>query len=124
MKGTMKVAVMNGIGQMGYTNRDIPQPKDNEVLVKLEYVGICGSDMHYYETGRIGDYVVEPPFVLGHEPGGTVVEVGKNVKHLKVGDRVALEPGPPRGPPAPRRESGCSGSCGTWKNLRTVRVLS
>lgn len=93
MKGTMKVAVMNGIGQMGYTNRDIPQPKDNEVLVKLEYVGICGSDMHYYETGRIGDYVVEPPFVLGHEPGGTVVEVGKNVKHLKVGDRVALEPG-------------------------------
>ena len=55
MKGTMKVAVMNGIGQMGYTNRDIPQPKDNEVLVKLEYVGICGSDMHYYETGRIGD---------------------------------------------------------------------
>lgn len=41
MKGTMKVAVMNGIGQMGYTNRDIPQPKDNEVLVKLEYVGIC-----------------------------------------------------------------------------------
>ena len=43
MKGTMKVAVMNGIGQMGYTNRDIPQPKDNEVLVKLEYVGICGS---------------------------------------------------------------------------------
>lgn len=90
MKGTMKVAVMNGIGQMGYTNRDIPQPKDNEVLVKLEYVGICGSDMHYYETGRIGDYVVEPPFVLGHEPGGTVVEVGKNVKHLKVGDRVAF----------------------------------
>lgn len=67
--------------------------KENEVLVKLEYVGICGSDLHYYETGAIGDYVVEPPFVLGHEPGGTVVEVGKNVKNLKVGDRVALEPG-------------------------------
>lgn len=49
--------------------------------------------MHYYETGRIGDYIVKPPFVLGHEPGGTVVEVGKGVKHLKVGDRVALEPG-------------------------------
>ena len=63
------------------------------ILVKLEYVGICGSDLHYYETGAIGDYVVEPPFVLGHEPGGTVVEVGKNVKNLKVGDRVALEPG-------------------------------
>lgn len=93
MEGQMKVAVMNGIGQMGFEERDIPTAKDDEVLVKLEYVGICGSDLHYYETGAIGDYVVEPPFVLGHEPGGVVVEVGKNVKHLKVGDRVALEPG-------------------------------
>ena len=89
----MKVAVMLGIGKMGFEERDIPQPKDDEVLVKLEYVGICGSDLHYYESGAIGDYVVKPPFVLGHEPGGTVVEVGKNVTHLKVGDRVALEPG-------------------------------
>jgi L-iditol 2-dehydrogenase len=62
-------------------------------LVKLEYVGICGSDMHFYENGRIGDYIVKPPFVLGHEPGGVVVEVGSAVKHLKIGDRVALEPG-------------------------------
>ena len=93
MKGTMKTAVMLGIGKMGFEERQIPVPKDNEVLVKLEYVGICGSDLHYYETGAIGDYVVKPPFVLGHEPGGTVVEVGKDVKHLNVGDRVALEPG-------------------------------
>jgi len=89
----MKVAVMNGIGKMGFEERAIPKPKSNEVLVKLEYVGICGSDLHYYETGRIGDYIVEPPFVLGHEPGGVVVEVGKDVEHLKAGDRVALEPG-------------------------------
>lgn len=93
MNGKMKVAVMTGIGKIAYTERPIPQPKDNEVLVKLDYVGICGSDMHYYETGRIGYYVVKPPFVLGHEPGGVVVEVGANVKHLKVGDKVALEPG-------------------------------
>lgn len=93
MKKMMKVAVMNGIGKMGFVEREVPQPADNEVLVRLEYVGICGSDMHYYETGRIGNYVVEPPFVLGHEPGGVVVEVGKDVRHLKVGDRVALEPG-------------------------------
>ena len=93
MDGKMKVAVMTGIGKMGFEERDIPKPAADEVLVKLEYVGICGSDMHYYETGAIGDYVVEPPFVLGHEPGGTVVEVGADVKHLKVGDRVALEPG-------------------------------
>lgn len=93
MEGKMKVAVMNGIGKMGFEERNIPNPKANEVLVKLEYVGICGSDLHYYETGAIGDYVVEPPFVLGHEPGGVVVEVGEAVHHLKVGDRVALEPG-------------------------------
>jgi L-iditol 2-dehydrogenase len=93
MNGTMKVAVMTGLNKMAYVERDIPRPKASEVLVKLEYVGICGSDMHYYETGRIGDYIVKPPFVLGHEPGGTVVEVGGDVKHLKAGDRVALEPG-------------------------------
>ncbi len=89
----MKVAVMLGIGKMGFEERPIPQTRPNEVLVKLEYVGICGSDIHYYETGRIGNYIVEPPFVLGHESSGTVVEVGCDVKHLKVGDKVALEPG-------------------------------
>ena len=89
----MKTAVMLGIGKMGFEERDIPQIKEDEVLIKLEYVGICGSDLHYYERGAIGDYVVKPPFILGHEPGGTVVEVGEKVKNLKVGDRVALEPG-------------------------------
>lgn len=84
---------MEGIGKIGFEERSIPVPKADEVLVKLDYVGICGSDLHYYETGAIGDYVVEPPFVLGHEPGGVVVEVGADVKHLQVGDRVALEPG-------------------------------
>lgn len=93
MEGKMKVAVMTAIGEMGFEEREIPKPKDNEVLVKLEYVGICGSDLHYYESGAIGDFIVEPPFVLGHEPGGTVIEVGKDVTHLKAGDRVALEPG-------------------------------
>lgn len=77
MEGKMKVAVMEGIGRIGYTEREIPKPKQGEVLVKLEYVGICGSDLHYYESGAIGDYVVKPPFVLGHEPGGVVVEAGE-----------------------------------------------
>lgn len=89
----MKVAIMTEIGKLAYIERDIPTPGDHEALVKLEYVGICGSDMHYYETGAIGDFIVKPPFVLGHEPGGTVVAIGKDVKNLAVGDRVALEPG-------------------------------
>ncbi len=93
MDGNMKVAVMTDIGKVEIQHRPIPVPKDDEVLVKIDYVGICGSDVHYFETGAIGSYVVEPPFVLGHESGGTVIEVGAGVKHLKPGDKVALEPG-------------------------------
>ena len=93
MQGTMLAAAMRGIGQMELLRRPIPVPKEDEVLVRLEYVGICGSDIHYYESGRIGDKAVAFPFVLGHEPAGVVVETGAKVRHLAVGDRVALEPG-------------------------------
>ena len=93
MKGMMKTAVMTAIGKMELTERPIPSPAPGEVLVKVEYVGICGSDLHYFESGRIGDYVVKPPFVLGHEAGGVVVETGEGVTDLAPGDRVALEPG-------------------------------
>ena len=93
MKGNMKTAVMTDIGRVELTERPIPTPGPEEALIKVECVGICGSDLHYFETGRIGDYVVKPPFVLGHEAGGIVVETGRNVTGLKPGDRVALEPG-------------------------------
>ena len=84
---------MTSLQKVVIENRDIPILEDDEVLVQVEYVGICGSDLHYFESGRIGDFVVKPPFVLGHEAAGTVVETGKNVKHLKKGDRVCMEPG-------------------------------
>lgn len=93
MEGKMRVAVMTGIKEIELTERDIPKPKEDEVLVRVEYVGVCGSDLHYYEAGGIGDNIVKPPFVLGHEAGGRVVETGSKVTNLKVGDRVALEPG-------------------------------
>ncbi len=93
MEKMMKTAVMQGIGKMELIKRPIPDPKEDEALVKVEYVGICGSDLHYYESGAIGDYVVKPPFVLGHECGGTVVKVGSKVTNVKPGDKVALEPG-------------------------------
>lgn len=75
--------------------REVPMPvaKPGQVIVKVEYVGICGSDSHYLETGRIGDFVVEGDFILGHECAGTVIEIGEQVSSLKIGDRVALEPG-------------------------------
>lgn len=93
MERTMKTAIMTALNKIEFTEREIPKPKDNEVLVKLEYIGVCGSDLHYYEHGAIGNFIVKTPFVLGHECAGTVVEIGSKVKELKVGDRVALEPG-------------------------------
>lgn len=93
MDGKMKVAVMTDIKKIEFEERAIPTPQKDEVLVKVEYVGVCGSDLHYFEHGRVSNFIVEPPFVLGHESAGVVVEVGEDVHHLKVGDRVALEPG-------------------------------
>lgn len=93
MNATMKTAVMTDLMNIEIQERTIPVPDEEEVLVKIEYVGICGSDLHYYEKGRIGDFIVEPPFVLGHEAAGIVVEIGSRVTNLKIGDRVALEPG-------------------------------
>ncbi|NXL90962.1 DHSO dehydrogenase, partial [Alectura lathami] len=77
-------------------DRPIPEPGPNEVLLRMHSVGICGSDVHYWQHGRIGDFVVKEPMVLGHEASGTVVKVGSGVTHLKAGDRVAIEPGVPR----------------------------
>ena len=67
----------------------------HDVRIKMHTVGICGSDVHYYTHGAIGQFVVRAPMVLGHEAAGTVVEVGSDVKYLKVGDRVCMEPGIP-----------------------------
>lgn len=66
-----------------------------DVRISVHTVGICGSDMHYVEHGRIGNFVVKEPMVLGHEASGVVTEVGAEVTHLSVGDRVAMEPGIP-----------------------------
>ena len=75
----MKTALMTELRKIRMEERSTPITDDDEVLVKIEYVGICGSDLHYFETGRIGNFIVEPPFVLGHEAAGTVVKTGKNV---------------------------------------------
>jgi L-iditol 2-dehydrogenase len=84
---------MTGLNQMEMREVEVPGIKDNEVLVKLEYVGICGSDVHYLEHGSIGDFVVDGDFILGHECAGEVIGLGSNVTHLNLGDKVALEPG-------------------------------
>lgn len=66
--------------------------KPTDVLLKVEVVGVCGSDIHYYTEGRIGSQVVKYPYRVGHECSATVVEAGRAVRHVKAGDRVAVEP--------------------------------
>lgn len=60
----MKAAYMDGTFEITYRDIEKPVPKEHEVLVKIEYVGICGSDVHFYENGRIGDFIVDGPFCL------------------------------------------------------------
>ena len=89
----MKAIVLTGIRQMEMAN--VPEPtikKDDEVLLKVEVVGVCGSDVHYYETGRIGSQIVEYPFVVGHECAATVEAVGSAVTRIKAGDGVVVDP--------------------------------
>ncbi|KAJ5826734.1 hypothetical protein N7447_003497 [Penicillium robsamsonii] len=77
---------------------DRPKPviqNPHDVIVHVAQTGICGSDVHYWQRGRIGDYVLTGPMVLGHESSGVVTQVGEKVTHLKAGDRVAMEPGVP-----------------------------
>ncbi len=75
--------------------RDIPDPKiekTDDIMVKIGAVGVCGSDIHYFTSGRIGEQVVQYPFTVGHECAGTIVEIGSDVTDLQVGDRIAVEP--------------------------------
>ncbi len=92
-----RAAVLHAPGDVRLEERPVPEPGPREVLVQVAAVGVCGSDVHYFEHGRIGDFVVEAPLVLGHEAAGRVVELGADVTRHAVGDRVALEPGVPCG---------------------------
>ena len=92
---TNTAAVLHGIGDLRIEEHPMPVPGPNEVVVEVRSVGICGSDVHYYEHGRIGDHVVRAPMVLGHESSGVIVDAGTT--GLAVGQRVAMEPGVPCG---------------------------
>lgn len=92
---TMRAAVLRGVRNLVIEERPVPQPGVGEVLVRVVAVGVCGSDVHYYEHGRIGDFVVESPMVLGHESSGVVVSVGDGVARERIGERVSIEPGVP-----------------------------
>ena len=91
----MRVSVLRGAGDLVVEDRPAPAPGSHDVVVQVASVGVCGSDVHYFEHGRIGSHVVEAPLVLGHEASGVVIEVGASVTRLAVGQRVSVEPGVP-----------------------------
>lgn len=95
MTQTSKTSVLTGHRTLEWEARDIRDPGPHEVRVRVRRIGVCGSDVHYYTHGRIGNFVVKGPLVLGHEVSGVVDAVGEGVTRVKPGDRVALEPGVP-----------------------------
>ena len=90
--------VLSPTHDLTFEDRPLPHLSDNspyDVLIQVKVTGICGSDVHYWQNGKIGNYIVEKDMVLGHESAGTIVEVGSGVTSLKPGDDVAMEPGIP-----------------------------
>ena len=92
-----QAAVLYAPHDVRLEERPMPQVGPSDVLVEVKAVGVCGSDVHYYEHGRIGAYVVRQPLVLGHESAGVIVAAGAGVNQSRVGERVAIEPGIPDG---------------------------
>ncbi|MFA6135514.1 MAG: alcohol dehydrogenase catalytic domain-containing protein [Phycisphaerae bacterium] len=89
----MKAALLTGLQQVRIDQ--VPEPKiqrDQDVLLRVDVVGVCGSDVHIYKEGRIGTSIAELPWIVGHESACTVAAVGKGVRALKVGQRVAVDP--------------------------------
>lgn len=89
---TMRAHVLVAKQTMEMQERPVPTPVAGDVLVQVRSVGVCGSDVHYYTDGRIGDMVVDGPLILGHEVSGVIVDVGPGVSEDRVGERVAIDP--------------------------------
>jgi L-iditol 2-dehydrogenase len=88
-------AVMTGLNSIELQDRPMPEPGPGQAVMRVEAVGVCGSDVAYYRHGKIGPFVVQGDFILGHEVSGQIVSVGEGVTNVRAGDRVAVEPGTP-----------------------------
>ena len=102
----MKAFYLHGARDLRLAETDLPALRPDEVLVQVGATGICGSDLHYFEHGRNGDFVPSRPFILGHECAGTIVDAGAFANRLPVGTRVAVDP---------------SDSCGICRYCRSGR---
>lgn len=90
-----QAAVLYAPRDVRLEERPRPKPGPGEVQVEIKAVGVCGSDVHYYEHGRIGSFIVNKPLILGHESAGLIVEVGEGVSSERTGQRITIEPGVP-----------------------------
>jgi D-xylulose reductase len=92
----MQALVLEKIKTLALRDFPLDEPLGaHDVRVAIKTVGVCGSDVHYYQDGRIGPFVVREPMILGHEAAGVVTEIGASVTNLRIGDRVCMEPGIP-----------------------------
>lgn len=89
---SMRAAVLREARNVAVEQRPVPHPRADEVLVRVSAVGVCGSDVHFYTDGHLGDWHVTEPLVLGHESGGVIVAVGAGIDPARVGQRVSIEP--------------------------------
>ena len=128
----MKSMALTGIGEMGMITETEPVLRDeNDVLIRVSHMGVCGSDMHYYSTGRIGNNRVEYPFVLGHEGSGIIEETGTSVEGFKSGQRIVIEPAMPcrqcdqclSGRPHTCRNLKFLGNPGQYPGLLSERIV-
>ncbi|MBE0677788.1 MAG: alcohol dehydrogenase catalytic domain-containing protein [Bacteroidales bacterium] len=111
----MKVMSLTGPGQIEVVHRQTPDiQRSEDVLIRMKSIGICGSDIHYFKDGRIGDQIIQYPFSLGHEGAGVVERVGSQVHNLKPGERVAVEPAMP----CYKCDQCLTGRYNTCRNLR------
>jgi L-iditol 2-dehydrogenase len=88
----MRASVLTGARELSVEDVPTPAMEVDEVLVEVAAVGVCGSDTHYFRHGRIGEFVVTGPLILGHELSGRIAAVGEEVPQSRVGERVAIEP--------------------------------
>ena len=118
MEGKMKVCVLTGKQSLEWAEYDIPQPKAGELQIKLEYVGVCGSDLHFYQEGQLANWTLDGPLALGHEPGGVVTAIGEGVEGFAIGDKVSIEPAVPCG----KCEDCHKGNYNLCKNIKMLAI--
>ncbi len=94
---SMQASFLYGIRDVKLESCPVPQPGPGEVLLQIASVGVCGSDVHYYSEGRIGNQIVQNPIIMGHEFSAFVAKLGTGVENLNPGQLVAVDPAIPCG---------------------------